>query len=174
MNVLSKHLSYFHPVTGFLPDILHIFFEGVVPVELSLCLRSLFSKGYVTLDRLNSLINSFPYKYSDRVNKPKVITKANVEKGSIGGNGHENWSLLHFLPLLMGKSVPEQEPAWGILMDLKEIVKIVVSPVFWRKYCITWRSNYWITEAYLETLFLILTSGQSTTLLTIILTFYAA
>ena len=95
MNVfLSKHLSYFHPVTGFPPDILHDFFEGVIPVELSLCLKNFISKGYITLDRLNSLINSFPYKYSDRVNKPKAISKANLEKGSIGGNGHENWSLL--------------------------------------------------------------------------------
>lgn len=128
--VLSKHLSYFHPVTGFPPEILHDFVVGVVPLELSLCLKSLFSKGYITLDRLNSLINSFPHKYSDRVNKPSVITKAHVEKGSIGGNGHENWSLLRFLPLLIGKSVPEQEPAWEILMDLKEIVEIVVSPVF--------------------------------------------
>lgn len=82
------------------------------------------------MDRLNSLIDSFPYKYSDRVNKPKVITKANFEKGSIGGNGHENWSLLCFLSLLIRKTVPEQEPAWEILTDLKEIVEIVVSPVF--------------------------------------------
>ncbi|XP_071337763.1 uncharacterized protein [Trachinotus anak] len=109
--VLSKHLSYFHPVTGFPPDILHDFFEGVIPVELSLCLKKFISKGYITLDRLNSLITSFPYKYSDRVNKPKAISKSNVEKGNIGGNGHENWTLLRFLPLLIGKSIPEQEPA---------------------------------------------------------------
>lgn len=32
--VLHKHLSHFHPVTGFPPDILHDFFEGVVPTEL--------------------------------------------------------------------------------------------------------------------------------------------
>ena len=109
---------------------MHNFFEGVIPVELSLCLKKLISKGYITLDRLNSLITSFPYKYSDRVNKPKTISKPNVEKGSIGGNGHENWTLLRFLPLLIGKSIPEQEPAWEILKDLKEIVEIVVSPVF--------------------------------------------
>ena len=33
--VLSDHLSYFHPVTGFMPDVLHDLFEGVVPVELA-------------------------------------------------------------------------------------------------------------------------------------------
>ena len=102
--ILSKHLSHFHPVTGFRPDILHDFFEGVIPVELSLCLKRLISKGYITLDRLNSLITTFPYKFSDRVNKPKAIFKSNVVKGSIGDNGHENWTLLRFLPLLIGKT----------------------------------------------------------------------
>lgn len=44
----SKHLNFFHPVTGFPPDILHDIFEGVIPVELSLCLRDLISKGFIT------------------------------------------------------------------------------------------------------------------------------
>ncbi|KAK0137892.1 hypothetical protein N1851_025902 [Merluccius polli] len=37
---LSKHLTYFHPITGFPPDLLHDIFEGIVPVELSLCLKA--------------------------------------------------------------------------------------------------------------------------------------
>lgn len=128
--VLSKHLSSFHPVTGFPPDILHDAFEGIVPLELSLCLSDLISKGYFTLDRLNHSIRSFPYKYTDKVNKPKVIAKSALTKKSIGGNGHENWALLRLLPLMVGWLVPESEPSWEILMDLKEIVQIVVSDKF--------------------------------------------
>ena len=33
--VLSKHLAFFHPITGFPPDVWHDLFEGVIPVELS-------------------------------------------------------------------------------------------------------------------------------------------
>lgn len=128
--VLSKHLSAFHPVTGFPPDILHDFFEGVIPIELALCLRDLISKGFFTLDRLNHVIGSFPYKYSDKVNKPKIIPKAAFSKGLIGGNAHENWALLRLLPLMIGGLVPVSEPSWEILMDLKEIVEIVVSDKF--------------------------------------------
>lgn len=124
---LSKHLRNFHPVTGFPPDILHDFFEGVIPVELSLCLRDLISKGYITLEGLNHSIKTFPYKYSDKVNKPKAILKSGLVKGSIGGNGHENWCLLRLLPLMIWDCVPEHEPSWEILMDLKEIVEIVLS-----------------------------------------------
>lgn len=128
--VLSKHLSYFHPITGFSADVLHDFFEGIIPVELSLCLKDLISKGFISLDELNIRIKSFPYKYADRVNKPQKIPKSSFAKGTIGGNGHENWTLLRLLPLIIGSSIPENDPAWVILMDLKQIVELVVSTKF--------------------------------------------
>ncbi|KAK0130960.1 hypothetical protein N1851_034359 [Merluccius polli] len=124
--VLSK-LSFFHPVTGFPPDLLHDLFEGVVPVELCLCLKELIRKGFITFDGLNNRIKQFPYKFSDLVNKPPPITKSSLASGKVKGNGHENWALLRLLPLLIGNYVPEQEPSWEILMDLKEIVEIIVS-----------------------------------------------
>lgn len=37
-------------------------------------------------------------------------------------------SLLRLLPLMIGFKVPESEPAWHLLMDLKDIVELVVSP----------------------------------------------
>lgn len=64
------------------------------------------------------------------MNKPQKITKANLAKGNIGGNGHENWALLRLIPLMIGSSIPEQKPPWEILMDLKEIVEIAVSSKF--------------------------------------------
>lgn len=33
------------------------------------------------------------------------------------------------LPFLIGHVVPEVEPTWQVLMDLKDIVELVVSPV---------------------------------------------
>lgn len=125
--VLGKHLLFFHPVNGFPPDILHDFFEGVIPVELSLCLKNMIAKRLFTFDSLNDCITSFPYRHTDKVNKPHKISKASFDKGSVGGNGHENWTLLRLLPFMIGCKIPEHEPAWEILMDLKEIVEIVVS-----------------------------------------------
>lgn len=48
---------------------------------------------------------------------------------SPGEKAHENWSLLRFLPFLVGSLVPNDEPAWLVLMDLKDITDIVVAPV---------------------------------------------
>lgn len=120
-------LTYFHPVTGFPPDILHDFFEGVVPVELCLCLQDLIRKGFITFEGLNKRIKSFPYKFSDKLNKPQLITKASFGTGRVSGNGHENWTLLPLLPFIIGTRIPEHEPSWEVLMDLKELVEIVVS-----------------------------------------------
>lgn len=37
--VLRESLNYFHLITGFPPDILHDLLEGIVPMELSLCIN---------------------------------------------------------------------------------------------------------------------------------------
>ena len=53
---LSKALQHFHPITGFPPDILHDLFEGIVPVELALCIHEMIQQKYFTLDYLNMKI----------------------------------------------------------------------------------------------------------------------
>lgn len=52
----------------------------------------------------------------------QTIDKTSFKKGSIGGNGHENWALLH----LYGDCVPVNEAPWLILMDLRDIAEFVV------------------------------------------------
>lgn len=68
--VLSDHLSYFRPITGFPPDILHDLFEGVVPVQLAHSLKGLIARKYFTMEELNRAILSFPFQHSDKVNRP--------------------------------------------------------------------------------------------------------
>lgn len=125
---LTKKLKYFDVLSGYPPDLLHDLFEGIVPLELALCLDLLIKKKYFTLFQLNGLISQFPYKWTDKSDSPKPIPLNFATRKSIGGNAHENWSLLRLLPLMIGFKVPESEPAWHLLMDLKDIVELVVSP----------------------------------------------
>ncbi|KAK0144205.1 hypothetical protein N1851_017432 [Merluccius polli] len=99
--VLSEKLSYFSVTQSFPPDIAHDIFEGIVPVEIALCLTT---------------------------NRPHVVPLSYITRKTIGGNVHENWSLLRYLPLLIGTRVPSNEPAWQVLCELKDIVELVVSP----------------------------------------------
>nr|XP_023651449.1 uncharacterized protein LOC111835405 isoform X2 [Paramormyrops kingsleyae] len=128
--VLRNTLQHFHPITGFPPDVLHDLFEGIVPVELALCISEMIHLKYFTLEFLNTKIRTFPYQHSDRLDKPQPIPKNFAAKLSIGGNGHENSTLLRLLPLMVGSKVPEGDEAWALLMDLKEIVQLVLSPSF--------------------------------------------
>lgn len=128
--VLSQHLEHFHAVTGFPPDVLHDLFEGIVPVELALCIGNMIRHKFFTLEYLNERIVSFPYQHSDKVDKPHKIPQSFAVKKSIGGNGHENATLLRMLPLLIGSVVPEEDGAWTVLMDLKEVVELSLCPEF--------------------------------------------
>lgn len=58
--IISDHLSHFHPITGFPPDLRHDLLEGVVPVELTHCLKGMIAKKYFTLEELNwAIVSSF-------------------------------------------------------------------------------------------------------------------
>lgn len=46
-----------------------------MPVELALCINEMISRTSFTLEYLNRKISTFPYKHSDRLDKPKTISK---------------------------------------------------------------------------------------------------
>lgn len=127
--VFTKNLSHFNGIFGSPPDLAHDVFEGIIPVELAHCLTVLISRKLFTLADLNNAILKFPYKWADKTNKPHVVSQSFSSSKSVGGNAHENWSLLRFLPFLVGSLVPEDEPAWLVLMDLKDITELIVAPV---------------------------------------------
>lgn len=125
---ITEMLSHFSVHTGYPPDIMHDIFEGIVPVELARCLAILISKKYFNLEILNNSILHFPYKWTDKTNRPHVIPSTFSTRGTIGGNATENWALLRLLPFIVGHLVPEGEFAWEILLDLKDIAELVVAP----------------------------------------------
>ncbi|XP_028332484.1 uncharacterized protein LOC114481687 [Gouania willdenowi] len=126
--VLSAHLSHFNVCTGYPPDVAHDLLEGIVPFELAHCLNLLITKKYFTLESLNESIQKFPFKWTDKSNCPHTIPRTFMSNKSIGGNAHENWSLLRFLPFFIGQRVPLDEPAWQVILDLKDLVELAVAP----------------------------------------------
>ena len=126
---ITKKLSYFHFVTGYPPDLLHDLFEGIIPLELALCLNVFIRKKYHTLTELNKSITQFPYKFADKTDCPQPIPANFASRKSIGGNASENWTLLRLLSFIIGATIPQNDPAWHILMMLKDITELVVAPI---------------------------------------------
>jgi hypothetical protein len=77
---------------------------------------------------LNQKLKSFKFRGHDQINKPQLVQLGQDSK-KIGGNAHENWSLLRTLPLLVGLQIPENNPVGDIILHLKDIVEIVFSPI---------------------------------------------
>lgn len=126
---ISDRLSFFHAISGYPPDVMHDLLEGIVPLELALCLKILIKKKFFSLEELNHSIRQFPYKWSDKTNCPQARPLDLASRRSIGGNAHENWCLLRMLPFMVGSKVPEDDLVWQVIMTLKDIVELVMAPV---------------------------------------------
>ena len=126
--VFHDYLGNFHVTSALPPDISHDLLEGIVPVEIALCLSVFVSKGYFTLTWLNTVIKSFPFKFKDAVNKPQRVPENFATSGTVGGNATENWTLLRLLPVLIGTKIPMGDDAWHLVMELKEIVELCFAP----------------------------------------------
>lgn len=120
-------------MAGFPPNLAYDLFEGLIPVELAECFGLLIAMKYFTFDNLNELIQALPYKWGDKTNcshlLPCAFQSKRKKKKNIGGNAHENWCLLRLTALIVGELIPEDEPDWKIILDLKDIVDLVVCPV---------------------------------------------
>lgn len=108
---LTKGLSHFHDVSDYTPNIAHDLFEGIVPVEIAHCLTLIILKKYITFNYINNSIQHFPYKWTDKTNKPHILSQNLSIRETIGGNAQENWSLLRLLPFLFGPKIPGHCPA---------------------------------------------------------------
>lgn len=84
---LTANLEFFHAIGGYPPDPLHDILEGIVPIELSLCIADLVAKKCITLEVINEAIKTFPYACTDKTDRPQPIVKGFDKKGTIGGNG---------------------------------------------------------------------------------------
>lgn len=116
---LTENLEHFHVVSEYPPDIMHDILEGIVPLELSLCLTDLIGSSYFTLDMLNQVIRYFNYTFTDKRDRPQMIGKGFSTKGTIDGNTHENWRLIRLLPFLIGHYVSGPSiTMWSITLSL--------------------------------------------------------
>lgn len=108
-NKETMPTAHFYVLSGYPPDLLHDLFEGILPLEIALCLNALIKGKYFTYNELNQLIKELPYRWSDNTDAPQPVPLNFAARKSVGGNAHENWALLHLLPLIVGERIPENQ-----------------------------------------------------------------
>lgn len=100
-----------------------------MPSELAHCLNLFIKNKYFKLLELNDLIKQFRFRFTDDLDRPQSIPVNFASRGTIGGNAHENWSLIRLLPFIIGERIPVDDQAWQLLMTLKDIVELSVANV---------------------------------------------
>ena len=156
-NSVLNQSKYFHVTDGLVPDIMHDILEGCLPYETKELLKCfVLDQQLITLNELNSRIESFPYNYVDVVNKPTPIASLTSSDHSLKQNGEidyiivdyeqnvlciyvftcmfnyaasQMWCLARLLPLMIGDIVPEHSEHWECFLSMLTIVDYAFAPV---------------------------------------------
>ncbi|XP_071943870.1 uncharacterized protein [Antedon mediterranea] len=121
-------LSYFHVANPSLPPCLgHDIFEGVVDYDMALYINYFIGKKWFTYQLLNEKLKRFKFVGSDTANIPAAAISKKKDK--LGGQAVQNWCYLRFFPLFVFGLIDDTEDlVWQLVLKLKEIVELVVSP----------------------------------------------
>jgi len=90
-------LDYFDVTQGFPADVMHDCLESIMPVVASAVVKCMVDKKLTTVSQFNKNLASFPFKGSDRVNKPEPI-KTDC---SIVGSASQKMCIFWFLPFIL-------------------------------------------------------------------------
>ena len=101
------NFPFFKVTENLLHDVMHIFFEGIAPREVSLLLHHCISEGYFTLQQLNRAVKLFRFGIRWCKSKPCEIASQTIEPGhQLKQDSAQMWCLAMHLPLLIGHLVP--------------------------------------------------------------------
>lgn len=117
------------PVTNNLvQDTMHCLLEGCFNHVLALFFQH--ASGVLSLHRVNALLQSFPYCYLDKGNKPVIITQKHIEKDvHVKQKASCMLTLAYILPLVLGNVFPETDKHYRHLLGMIKIICCAFSPL---------------------------------------------
>ena len=121
-----SELPEFRVTEKFPPDLAHDILGGVVPCVISLVLTTLIKQKFISLDIVNDRIKSFPWNWVG--DRPKDIrTVSGSSKVRIRQSASQTWTLLRYIPLLVGDLIPADSVEWQLITELCDIVENLFS-----------------------------------------------
>ena len=127
-----KRIEGCHVTENYALDPMHVLLEGVIPVELSCILYQLITvKKFFTLAYFNScFISFFSKNFVDRKNKPAELSSVEIGNLAPSMKAMQMWTLMRYLPVVMGHKVPMDDEHWAFLLHLLELADIMFPPAF--------------------------------------------
>ena len=124
-------LQYFCVCRGLPPDCMHDLLEGCARIDIPLILKKMVSDHIFSEDEVMLRLQSWSYKQCDTVDKPTNLKTLS----SFNQSAAQTWTLVRFLPIILGDLVPEDNKEWNMLLLLKDITEMVLSPTFDKRLC---------------------------------------
>ena len=127
-NSPLNDLHFFHVCQPGLPPCLgHDLFEGIVSYDVAIYLKYFIRvKHWFSYSILARRIKRFAFIGCDNLDRPPVLAE-NAER--LSGHAVQNWTLLRFLPLIIGTLIKDTSDAvWEQCLKLRHITEIVCAP----------------------------------------------
>ena len=109
-------------------DIAHDIYERFGCTLIRVTVNNLVSNKLFSVQDLNSIIKSFPYSDSDKVNKPVPLSTDGSSKVSVKQTSAQCLCLLRLLPLMISHYIPNDNECWKIYIKFLQILDFILAP----------------------------------------------
>ena len=78
-DAILNQSRYFHVTEGLPPDCMHDLLEGALQYEVKELLKSITSRGLISLEQVNTQLAIFPYSSCDGTSKPSPVSLSSTD-----------------------------------------------------------------------------------------------
>jgi hypothetical protein len=123
-SVLSCMPSFTLP-RAILRDPMHLLFEGLIGIEISLLLSHVIDAGFITLGFLNDMLINHRFHYSCSISdRPTPLSKVT----EINYKSSQMWNFATCLPYFIAAKIPHLLPQWQSFVKLVQIMQFLMCP----------------------------------------------
>lgn len=128
---LLNRVTHFHVTQNVCIDIMHDFYEGICHYDICPILTHFIDTAKLfSLETLNSRKMNFNYGPIEVGNISPPIKIVHLKKRHLKMSAREVMTFVHFLPLMIGDLIPENDEFWALFLILLQIIDILLSYTF--------------------------------------------
>lgn len=133
-NSIFNKLRIFHVTRNFYCDMMHDLWEGVCKYVVCYVLNYfIYTKKKFSLSTFNNLKNQFDYGEIEIGNISNEISEPHIKNTNINMTSSQMKTLMHFLPLMIGSLIKEDDEDysyWRLILELQEIIDYLLLSEF--------------------------------------------
>ncbi|XP_060871578.1 uncharacterized protein LOC132949103 [Metopolophium dirhodum] len=125
---ILNQIDSFHVTTNYYIDVMHDLFEGVCHYNVCHILKYYISDvKIISLETLNNRKQYFNYGAIEIGNNSHTIEKHHLLNFHLKMSAREMMCFIHFLPLMIGDLIPNNDDTWLFFLNFLEIIDILMS-----------------------------------------------